>query len=204
MLYDRNMTAETRTRDYFCPLTDRPLLRIEAKKENNDLLPFRSVLFFRTRSILYLISTPCFVSSVVYLQPILNRFAKTSFPPKIIEDRLRALRKRASKKIFYNYEFGYLPSYAFEYLFSLKTQARCQILPILLPIDQSKSNSRLEATSGNLPFFFDFRTDRRVTQTSRHRWSIIEKANDSGNSKTTLIKARGNRADARDEARRRS
>lgn len=45
VLYDRNMTAETRTRDYFCPLTDRPLLRIEAKKENNDLLPFRSVLF---------------------------------------------------------------------------------------------------------------------------------------------------------------
>ena len=47
--------------------------------------------------------------------------------------------------------------------------------------------------------------DRWVTQTFRHRCGIVEKANsDSGNSTTTLIKVRGNRADARDEARRRS
>lgn len=111
----------------------------------------RYVVFFRTRSILYLISTLYFVSSFVYLRPILTCF----------EDRSYILRNRTSKKIFYNYEFGYLLSCVFEYLFSLKTQACCQIRVLLT--DQRfvccrccKLNSRLEATKGNLPFLFDF------------------------------------------------
>lgn len=42
----------------------------------------------------YFFSTPYFLSSFVYLQPILNRFAKMKLPRKVIEDHLLLIIRR--------------------------------------------------------------------------------------------------------------
>lgn len=67
------------------------------KKKNNVLLAescTNGCANGKKPDMFYFFSTPYFLSSFVYLQPILNRFAKMKLPRKVIEDHLLLIIRR--------------------------------------------------------------------------------------------------------------
>ena len=107
-----------------CRNLHRPLSWIEVKKKKKRFVGGKLHQWLRqwqkTRYVLFFLD-PVF--------PIFFRLFAADIEP-FREDEASTEGNRGSlityntsKKIFYDYEFGYLPSYVFEYLFSIKTQA---------------------------------------------------------------------------------
>lgn len=110
-----------------CRNLHRPLLRIEVKKKKkkrNDLLAKSCTDGCangkRTRYVLFFLD-PVFPIFFRLFAADIESFREDEASTE--GNRGSLITYNTSKKIFYDYEFDYLPSYVFEYLFSLKTQA---------------------------------------------------------------------------------